>query len=72
MVETELSMTTSACLAAGVGGVRYIDLDTPLFLGPRPLRGGFAQTGPQLELGAISRGHGVDYLGSSLVEADAK
>jgi len=72
MVESELSMTTSACLAAGVGGVRFIDLDTPLFLGPRPLRGGFAQTGPSLELGAIRAGHGVDSLGDDLPAADAK
>lgn len=62
MVETELSMTTSACLAAGVGGVRYVDLDTPLFLGPRPLRGGFAQTGPSLDLADIQAGHGVRHL----------
>jgi L-Ala-D/L-Glu epimerase len=64
MVETELSMTTSACIAAGVGGVRFVDLDTPLFLGPRPLRGGFAQEGPELDLSAISRGHGVDWTGT--------
>jgi L-alanine-DL-glutamate epimerase-like enolase superfamily enzyme len=63
MVETELSMTASACLAAGVGGVRFIDLDTPLFLGPRPLSGGFLQTGPALDLGGISAGHGVSYHG---------
>jgi len=63
MVESELSMTTSACLAAGVGGVRFVDLDTPLFLGARPLRGGFAQAGPRLELGGITGGHGVEYLG---------
>lgn len=63
MVESELSMTTSACIAAGVGGVRFVDLDTPLFLGPRPLRGGFAQTGPLLELGGIRAGHGVEHLG---------
>lgn len=62
MVESELSMTTSACIAAGVGGVRFVDLDTPLFLGPRPLSGGFAQTGPLLELGGIRAGHGVEYV----------
>jgi len=72
MVETELSMTTSACIAAGVGGVRFVDLDTPLFLGPRPLRGGFAQQGPALDLGAISRGHGVDWTGTLPSAVDAR
>ncbi len=59
MVETELSMTASACLAAGVGGVSYVDLDTPLFMKPRPLSGGFAQRGPHLDLNGIDAGHGV-------------
>lgn len=59
MVETEISMTVSACLAAGSGGAEYVDLDTPLFLGERPLSGGFTQLGPVLELGGIPRGHGV-------------
>jgi len=59
MVESELSMTTSACLAAGLGGFDFVDLDTPLFMGPRALAGGFAQAGPRLDLGAIAVGHGV-------------
>jgi L-Ala-D/L-Glu epimerase len=59
MVETTLSMTTSACLAAGVGGVRFVDLDTPLFMKNSPFSGGFEQSGPELRLGAIQAGHGV-------------
>ncbi|HXS18633.1 MAG TPA: dipeptide epimerase [Polyangiaceae bacterium] len=62
MVETEMSMTTSACLAAGVGGVDFVDLDTPLLLGPRPLRGGFIQTGPKLDLSRLDPGHGVEFI----------
>lgn len=61
MVETELCMTTSACLAAGLGGFRFVDLDTPLFMGPRPLRGGFTQTGPSIRLEAFL-GHGVEFV----------
>ncbi len=61
MVETELSMTVSACLGAGFGGVHFFDLDTPLFLGTRPLQGGFVQTGPHIQLSGISAGHGVRY-----------
>src|SRR5690606_26118213 len=62
MVETELSMSASACLAAGVGGVKHIDLDTPLFMKERPLRGGYLQSGPHLDLRPIQLGHGVEFL----------
>jgi L-Ala-D/L-Glu epimerase len=59
MVETRLAMTTSACLAAGIGGFSFVDLDTPLFLAEDPFEGGFEQSGPRLSLSAIERGHGV-------------
>ncbi|MFZ5890067.1 MAG: dipeptide epimerase [Myxococcota bacterium] len=65
MVETELSMTTSACLAAGIGGFRFVDLDTPLFMAARPLAGGFVQSGPRLQVDHINLGHGVRVLGES-------
>jgi L-Ala-D/L-Glu epimerase len=60
MVETEVSMTASACLAAGAGGVRFVDLDTPMFLANSPCAGGFSQKGPRLGLGSIALGHGVN------------
>lgn len=63
MVETELAMTTSACLSGGVGGFEFVDLDTPLFMAERPLSGGFQQDGPKLSLDAIEHGHGVAFLG---------
>lgn len=63
MVETELAMTTSACLAGGIGGFRFVDLDTPLFMAARPLRGGFDQSGPKLRLEHIEEGHGVAFVG---------
>ena len=64
MVETELAMTASACLAAGLGGFQFVDLDTPLFMAERPkLRGGFLQRGPELDLAQIEAGHGVTWLG---------
>ncbi len=62
MVETELAMTASGCLAAGLGGFRFVDLDTPLFMGPRPLSGGFLQRGPELGFADLGDGHGVDLL----------
>jgi L-Ala-D/L-Glu epimerase len=63
MVETRLAMTVSACLAGGVGGFTYIDLDTPLFLARDPFRGGFEDDWPRLRVGGIAHGHGV-VLGS--------
>lgn len=58
MVETEITMATSAALAAGLGAFRYIDLDTPLFMGPRPLHSHFPTRGPHITLTATP-GHGV-------------
>jgi len=63
MVETELAMSCSACLAAGLGGFTHVDLDTPLFMRERPLSGGFMQRGSHLDLSYIRAGHGVEYVG---------
>jgi L-alanine-DL-glutamate epimerase-like enolase superfamily enzyme len=59
MVETRLSMTASACLAGGLGGFSFVDLDTPLFLAWDPFDGGYAENGPELALDGIRLGHGV-------------
>jgi L-Ala-D/L-Glu epimerase len=59
MVETRLAMTASACLAGGVGGFSFVDLDTPLFMVEEPFEGGFEQAGPRLVVASIERGHGV-------------
>ena len=50
-------------LAGGIGGFRFVDLDTPLFMAARPLRGGFDQSGPKLRLEHIEEGHGVAFVG---------
>jgi o-succinylbenzoate synthase len=59
MVESKLAMSVSACLAAGIGGFRFVDLDTPLFMPESPLIGGFEQAGARLRVDAIAEGHGV-------------
>jgi L-Ala-D/L-Glu epimerase len=59
MVESILAMTTSACFAAGQGGFRFVDLDTPMFLAENPFEGGFRQQGGRLSLDHIQAGHGV-------------
>ena len=59
MVESKLSMTVSACLAAGQGGFSFVDLDTPWFLKNAPFSGGWVEQGPSLRLDRITSGHGV-------------
>lgn len=59
MVEARLAMSASACLAAGLGGFSFVDLDTPLFLATDPFTGGYAQNGEELDLSPITLGHGV-------------
>lgn len=58
MVETRLAMGTSACLAAGLGGFAFIDLDTPLFLAEDPFTGGYSYAGERIDLRGIDQGHG--------------
>jgi len=58
MVETRLAMGTSACLAAGLGGFAFVDLDTPLFLAADPFAGGCTYAGSTLDLRPIREGHG--------------
>jgi hypothetical protein len=52
-------MTVSACLAGGIGGFSFVDLDTPLFMKDVPTEGGFRQEGPLLDVTGIPSGHGV-------------
>lgn len=74
MVESPLAMTVSACLAAGLGSFRFVDLDTPWFMtgeaavGPASSSarraacvspGAFVDHGPRLQLGHLDAGHGV-------------
>jgi L-alanine-DL-glutamate epimerase-like enolase superfamily enzyme len=59
MVETRLAMTVSACIAGGMGDFCELDLDTPLFMKDDRLMGGFAQSGPALDVSSIGPGHGV-------------
>jgi len=59
MVESKLSMTVSACLAAGMGGFEFVDLDTPWFMRNAPLNGGWDARGATLQVDHITLGHGV-------------
>ncbi len=58
-VESILAMTVSACFAAGIGGFKFADLDTPLFLASNPFEGGFTLKGGRISVAHLTAGHGV-------------
>jgi L-Ala-D/L-Glu epimerase len=61
MVETAVSMSFSAAVAAAsYPFFRYIDLDTPLLMPKRFVRGGMHYDGPAVRLPAHATGTGVD------------
>lgn len=64
LVETRLAMGTSACIAAGLGGFRIVDLDTPLFLAADPFAGGISYRRDVVDLAGIDRGHGCRPIAS--------
>lgn len=51
MVESEIAMLHSAHLASGIGGVTFVDLDTPLFLRTPAVAGGYPLDGDRIVLG---------------------
>ena len=59
MMESRLSIATSAHLVAGLGGFGYIDLDTPMLLAEDPFTGGYVQDGMSYLLDSSVSGHGV-------------
>lgn len=63
MVETALAMGVSACIAAGMGGFEFVDLDTPLFMRDAPTVGGPERRGPHIALDDVAAGHGVRIRG---------
>ena len=59
MIETRLSMTCAAHLAAGLGGFRFIDLDTPYFFAKDPMQGPGLLPNGIYDLAPIKAGIGV-------------
>ena len=59
MVETPLAMGAAAHLAAGLGGVEFVDLDTPLWLAENPTRGVGFGPGGVYDLSGVKAGIGV-------------
>lgn len=59
MMESRLGIMASACLVAGLGGFRYIDLDTPMLLSSDPFVGGYTQREMVYSLDPVAPGMGV-------------
>ncbi len=60
MIESRLAVNFAAHLAAGLGGFRYIDLDTPMLLTDDPFRGGYEQRGGVYDVSGVQRGAGIE------------
>jgi L-alanine-DL-glutamate epimerase-like enolase superfamily enzyme len=63
MLESRLGIAASAHLVAGLGGFRYVDLDTPMLMAGDPFTGGYAQEGVTYSLAGVTAGHGVSRVG---------
>ena len=59
MMESRLATSAAAHFVAGLGGFRYIDLDTPMLLADDPFTGGYEQRGGVYDLAGVERGLGV-------------
>ena len=60
MIESRLAIAAAAHLVAGLGGFRFIDLDTPMLLAEDPFRGGYVQRGGVYDLSGVERGLGIE------------
>ncbi|MBI4370997.1 MAG: dipeptide epimerase [Elusimicrobia bacterium] len=60
MIETSLAMSCAAHFAAGLGGFRFIDLDTPLWLKKDPARGVRLGRGGVYDLSRVRAGIGSE------------
>jgi L-alanine-DL-glutamate epimerase-like enolase superfamily enzyme len=67
MVETRVGMTAGAHVAAALGGVDFVDLDTAFLLASDPFVGGYRADGPKMQLDG--EGLGVFEAGAVPVKA---
>lgn len=60
MIESRLATSAAAHFAAGVGGFRFIDLDTPMLLSEDSFIGGYEQRGGVYDVAGVERGLGIE------------
>ncbi len=59
MIESRLAVSFATHLTAGLGGFRFIDLDTPTLLTNDPFVGGYEQRGGVYDVSGVQQGSGV-------------
>jgi len=60
MMESRLAISAATLFVAGLGGFRYIDLDTPMLLAEDPFTGGYEQRGGVYDVSGAQSGLGVE------------
>src|SRR5579884_2746322 len=60
MIESRMATAAAAHFVAGLGGFRYIDLDTPMLLAEDPFTGGYEQHEGVYDLSGVKAGLGVE------------
>ena len=60
MMESRLATSAAAHFVAGLGGFRYIDLDTPMLLAEDPFTGGYEQRGGIYDVSGVKGGLGIE------------
>ncbi len=60
MIESRLATSAAAHFVAGLGGFRYIDLDTPMLLADDPFTGGYEQHGGVYDVSSVKSGLGIE------------
>ena len=60
MMESRLATSAAAHFVAGLGGFRYIDLDTPMLLAEDPFTGGYEQQGGIYDVSGVKGGLGIE------------
>ena len=58
-MESRLAISAAAHFVAGLGGFRYVDLDTPMLLANDPFVGGYEQRGGVYDVSGVEKGLGV-------------
>ncbi len=60
MIESRLAISAAAHFVAGVGGFRYVDLDTPMLLAENPFIGGYEQRDGTYDVSSVKSGLGIE------------
>jgi L-Ala-D/L-Glu epimerase len=60
MMESRLATSAATHFVAGLGGFRYIDLDTPMLLADDPFTGGYEQRGGVYDVSRVKSGLGIE------------